>query len=138
MSYILDTCVLSQLRKKIPTNVKDWFESKDQDSFFISVVAIAELWDGIERLENAKKRKDLEDWFFGDVQTRFKDRILPVNDTVALKWGTMNSALKRKGFIVGVQDLYIAATAAVNNLALVTLNTKDFENLDLVLINPWD
>lgn len=138
MSYILDTCVLSQLRKNIPNKVKEWFESKDQDLFFISVVAIAELWDGIERLENSKKRKDLEDWFFGDVQMRFKGRILSVDDNVALKWGTMNSALKRKGFIVGVQDLYIAATAAVNNFALVTLNTKDFENLELVLVNPWD
>lgn len=138
MSYLLDTCVLSQLRKKVPAHVCDWFEGKDQDLFFISSVTIAEVWDGIERLENSKKRKDLEEWFIGEIQTRFKGNILSIDETIAIKWGALNSSLQKKGLSVGVQDLYIAATALARNLALVTLNTKDFINLDLTVINPWE
>lgn len=138
MSYLLDTCVLSQLRKRIPSKVQEWFECKDQNQFFISTLTIAELWDGIERLENSKKRKDLEEWFIGDVQARFKDNIISIDETIALKWGLINSTLQKKGITVGVQDLYIAATAASKNLALITINMKDFANIDIVTINPWE
>lgn len=138
MSYLLDTCVLSQLRKRNPAHVYDWFESKNQDLFFISTVTIAELWDGIERLESCKKRKDLEDWFFGEILTRFKGNILSIDESIAIKWGMLNSSLQKKGLTVGVQDLYIAATAAAKNLVLITLNTKDFINIDLTIVNPWE
>lgn len=138
MSYLLDTCVLSQLRKKVPMHVRNWFESKDQNLFFISAVTIAELWDGIGRLEISEKRKDLEEWFIGEIQTRFKGNLLPIDEAVAIKWGALNSSLQKKGLIVGVQDLYIAATAATRNLVLVTLNTKDFVHIDLTVINPWE
>ncbi len=66
MSYLLDTCVLSELRKKIPQNVRNWFNSKNQDLFYISVITIAELWDGIERLPNSKKKKN---WKIGFMET---------------------------------------------------------------------
>lgn len=101
-------------------------------------MTIAELWDGIERLEISQKRKDLEEWFIGEIQTRFKGNILSIDETIAIKWGALNSSLQKKGLTVGVQDLYIAATALARNLALVTLNTKDFVNLNLTIINPWE
>lgn len=138
MSYLLDTCILSELRKNVPSTVISWFESKDQDLFYISVVTIAELWDGIERLSDSKKKKDLEDWFYGEVHSRFKDRILPIQDHIAKEWGSLNAICRKKGFCVGIQDLYLAATAKLHGLAFVTLNIKDFENIDdLTVINPW-
>lgn len=138
MSFLLDTCVLSELRKKVPEKTKNWFEGKDQDLFYISVVTIAELWDGIQRLQDSKKKKDLEDWFFGDVHNQFVDRILSIDDRVAKEWGTINANLQKKGICVGVQDLYIGATVKAYGLELVTLNTKDFESLDISIINPWE
>jgi predicted nucleic acid-binding protein len=137
MSYLLDTCILSELRKTIPAKTREWFESRDQDLFYISVVTIAELWDGIERLSVSKKKKDLEDWFHGEVYSRFKDKILPIDDHVAKEWGNLNASLSRQGICVGVQDLYIAATAKSYNLALATINIKDFQTLGIPLINPW-
>lgn len=138
MSYLLDTCVISELRKNIPDAVRNWFSTIDQELFFISVVTIAELLDGIERLAQSKRRKDLEKWFFGEVYSRFKDRILPIDDHVAKEWAYLNAFLLRKGKIVGVQDLYIAATAKSQGFAIVTRNTKDFENTQIPLINPWE
>lgn len=137
MSYLLDTCVLSELRKGSSKAVKEWFETKDQDLFFISVVTIAELLDGIERLPISKKRRDLEDWFYGEVYTLFLDKILPIDDHVAKEWAYLNANLRLKGISVGVQDLYIAATAKSKGFSLVTLNVKDFQELNIPLFNPW-
>lgn len=137
MSYLFDTCVLSQLRKSIPENVRKWFESKEQNSFYISVVTIAELLDGIERLPESKKKKDLEDWFYGEIYSRFKNRIIPIDDHIAKEWAYINSHLQRRGMSVGVQDLYIAATAKAHGFPLITLNTKDFQNIDIQIFNPW-
>jgi len=137
MSYLIDTCVISELRRKIPSHVSEWFESKDEELFFISVVTVAELLDGIERLPMSKKKRDLEDWFHGDVLSRFKDRILPIDEKVAKAWGLLSASLKNKGINVGIQDLYIAATARVNSLAVVTLNFKDFKDIEISIFNPW-
>lgn len=137
MSYLLDTCVLSELRKTVPKIAREWFESKNQDLFYISAVTIAELWDGIERLVESKKKRQLEDWFFGDIHSRFKNHIISIDDRVAKEWGTLNAQLLKKGISVGVQDLYIAATARSYALELITLNIKDFKAIDLPIKNPW-
>lgn len=137
MSYILDTCVLSELRKKIPLSVKRWFEDKDQSLFYLSVVTLAEILDGIERLPSSKKKMDLEDWFYGEVHGRFTDRMIPIDDHVAREWAFLNCSLQKNGITVGVQDLYIAASARAHGFALVTLNVKDFHAIDIPLINPW-
>jgi predicted nucleic acid-binding protein len=138
MSYLLDTCVISELRKVTPLHVKDWFESKDEELFFISVVTIAELLDGIERLPSSKKKNDLKEWFHGSVLSRFKDRILVIDEKTAKMWAHLNANLIKKGVTVGIQDLYIAATAMVNSLAVVTLNLKDFKNTNISIFNPWE
>lgn len=137
MSYLLDTCVLSELRKSVPNHVKSWFEEKDQNLFYLSVVTIAELLDGIERLPLSKKKSDLEDWFYGDIQVRFSGRIVDIDQHVAKEWAFQNAMLQKKGITVGVQDLYIAASAKVRGFALVTLNVKDFQSIGIPLINPW-
>lgn len=137
MSYLLDTCVLSQLRKEVPEKVQEWFSLRDSDLFFLSAVTLGELWDGIERLPKSKKRSDLEEWLLGEVVSRFKGRILSVDERVAREWGLMSAAVKKRGIGVGTQDLYIAATAKAHGLEIVTLNIKDFAQLDLPLVNPW-
>lgn len=126
----------------MPSSVREWFDTIDQDLFYISVVTIAELLDGIERLPQSKKKKDLENWFFGEVYSRFKDRIVAVDDHVAKEWAylnaKLNASLQRKGHTVGVQDLYIAATAKSHGFAIVTRNVKDFQHTKIPLINPWE
>lgn len=138
MSYLLDTCVVSDLRKDVPHPVKDWFAAIDQDLFYISAVTIAELLDGIERLPKSKKKKDLENWLFGEVYSRFKERILPIDDHVAKEWAYLNSSLQIKGYTISVQDLYVAASAKSHGFAIVTRNVKDFQKTKIPIINPWE
>jgi len=138
MSYLIDTCVISELRKKVPDSVREWFESKDEDSFLMSVVTVGELLDGIERLKPSKKKRDLESWFFGEVLTRFHGRILPIDENVAKTWGQLSASIRKKGKAIDVQDLYIAATARAHAIAIVTTNVKHFKDVDIPVINPWE
>jgi len=137
MTYLLDTCALSELRKEIPVNVKNWFNDKNQQLFYISVINIAEIRYGIERLPDSKKKNDLENWFYSEVRARFADNILTIDEPVAETWASLNATSQKKGITVGTQDLYIAACAKANGFILVTINTKDFQHLDIPLINPW-
>lgn len=141
MSYLLDTCILSYLRKdkkEIPKSVQEWFSNKDESLFFLSVVTMAEIEDGIHRLSPSRKKTDLEDWFYGAFQGQFHDKILSIDSSIAKTWGQLNAKLMRKGINIGVQDLYIAATAIVHSLAIVTTNVKDFEPTNVVIFNPWN
>jgi predicted nucleic acid-binding protein len=137
MSYLLDTCVISELRKEVPDKVKKWFADKNPHTFQISVVTIAEILDGIERLPASKKKSELEEWFFEGLLDRFQERILPINEEVAKVWGRLSGDLCKRGVPVGVQDLYIAATAKVHSLTVLTINIKHFKNIDVPIINPW-
>lgn len=138
MSYLLDTCAVSELRKEVPRSVHSWFEKRDVSLFYIAAVTIAELWDGIERLPVSKKRRDLEEWFHGELYNRFAGNILAIDDRVAKEWGALNAKLLKVGISVGVQDLYVAATAKSFGLELVTLNIKDFQAIDIPMVNPWE
>lgn len=138
MSYLLDTCVVSYLRGEVSQEVVDWFSHKNQASFFLSVVTLAEIEDGIGRLKPSRKKNDLIDWLYGALQQQFQDRILSIDAVVAKTWGQLNSKLVSSGLTLGVQDLYIAATAIVHGLAVVTANTKDFVQAGVVVFNPWD
>lgn len=138
MSYLLDTCVVSHLRKQVPDHVMKWFSDKSQDSFMMSAVTVAELLDGIERLKASKKKRDLEDWFFGDILVRFQGKILPIDENIAKAWGRLSAALRNKGISIGVQDLYLAATAQVHGLAIITTNIKHFNEAKISVINPWE
>ncbi len=139
MTYLLDTCIISELRKKekIETSVLEWFENKDSDAFSLSVVTIAEIWNGIELLPRSRKRTLLEDWFYGEILTEFKDKIIPIDERIAMEWGSLDAVFRKKGKPLSVQDLYIAATAKVYGMAIVTINVKDFIHDDITVINPW-
>lgn len=136
MNYLLDTCVVSQFPKKLPSHVVEWFEMQDEDNLFLSVVTVAEIADGIGRLKASKKKALLED-FLTKLLDRFNSRILSINNHVALEWGYLNSNLRRKGRSVGVQDLYIASTARHHSMSVVTLNERHFSPLDIRVVNPW-
>jgi len=113
-----------------------WMESADEDRIFISVISLAELHYGLERLAEGKRRSQLERWLRDELPLRFESRILPVNDMVAKAWGKTVSRSEATGRPMGTMDAFLAATAEIHQLTLVTRNVTDFPLLRAVL-NPW-
>jgi predicted nucleic acid-binding protein len=111
-------------------------EATDEDRVFISVITLAELRYGVERMAAASRRSRLEQWLRDELPLRFEGRILPVDVDVAEAWGTTLSRSEAAGRPIGAMDAFLAATAEIRRLTLVTRNASDFPLLKAVL-NPW-
>lgn len=139
MSYLLDTCVLSELIKPKPSaSVAAWIESCDEQALFLSVITVGELEKGIARLPDSAKRAKLEQWVRRDLVQRFQDRILPIDVAVAARWGSLSGTAEVRGRPLPVIDSLIAATSLHHDLVVVTRNTEDFERCGARCLDPWE
>ena len=135
MSYLLDTNVLSELRRKTPdAAVLEWFARRPASTLYLSVLTFGELRKGIEGVPDAKRHMALTDWLETDLPAFFAGRILPVDTQVADRWGRLLSAAGRP---LPAIDSLLAASAAQHGLSIVTRNSRDFADLGLDVINPW-
>jgi len=135
VSYLLDTNVLSELRRKTPdAAVLEWFTRRPVSTLYLSVLTFGELRKGIEGVPDAKRRMALTDWLETDLPAFFAGRILPVDAQVADRWGRLLSAAGRP---LPATDSLLAASAALHGLSMVTRNSRDFADLGLDVINPW-
>jgi predicted nucleic acid-binding protein len=133
--YLLDTDVVSQTAKRRPhSGVMVWLSSQQPESLFLSVITLAEVRFGIRhhRRRDPAHADALESWLRA-LMIRFSDRVLPVDATIALRWGDITSHAKEHW-----ADRYIAATAIERGLTVATRNTKDFAKLGVPLIDPFD
>jgi len=138
MKYLLDTNVISEPMKVRPnTGVVHWLSGLDEDQACISVVTITELRYGIERLATGKRREILELWLRKDLSGRFEGRILPVDFEVADACGRLVARSEGLGHPIEPRDAFIAATAEVYGLTLVTRNTSDFQPTVKSILTPW-
>jgi predicted nucleic acid-binding protein len=137
MSFLLDTNAVSEWVKPRPNpGLIGWMESTDEDRVFISVITLAELRYGVERMAAGSRRSRLEQWLRDELPLRFEGRILPVDVDVAEAWGTTLARSEAAGRPIGAMDAFLAATAEIRRLTLVTRNVSDFPLLKTVL-NPW-
>lgn len=138
MMYVLDTNVVSELRKvrtgRIDSNVAAWAESTDASCLFVSSITLMELELGILSVErrDAIQGALLRTWFEQHVLPEFSGRTLPVDTAVALRCARLHVPDKR-----GERDALIAATALVHGMTVVTRNVADFEPTGVAIINPW-
>ena len=138
MNLLLDTNVLSEVQRPAPApKVLAWLDSVDEDRAFISVASIAELRRGIALLDDGRRRAALTAWLAHELPARFAERILPIDQAVAERWGDLMAQRRRSGVALSVMDGFFAATALANNFTLVTRNVKDFTAFDVPLLNPW-
>jgi toxin FitB len=138
MSFLLDTNVLSEPMKERPNSgVLDWLSRVNEDEVFVSVVTITELRYGVERLATGKRRERLDGWLRKDLISRFEGRILPVDLGIGDACGRLMARSESTGRPIEARDAFIAATAEVHGLTLVTRNTSDFEPTLKAIINPW-
>ena len=135
MSYLLDTNVLSELRRKSPDEtVVEWFARRPPSTLYLSVLTLGELRKGIEGVADSKRRMSLNDWLESDLPAFFVGRILPVDAQVAERWGRL---LATAGRPLPAIDSLLGATAAQHGLSIVTRNGKDFADMGLDIINAW-
>ena len=138
MNFLLDTNLVSEWTKPRPNpGVVSWLADADEDRLFISVVTIAELRHGIERLAVGRRRKRLNEWIEGELLFRFDERILPIDAAAADAWGRIIAHREGLGRPIGTMDAFIAATAQVHKLTLATRNQSDFEAAVTAVVNPW-
>ena len=137
MKFLLDTCVLSALRKPSENDsLVDWISRIDESDLYFSAITIGELEKGVSRLPESKKKAAVGDWVRNAVTQRFGDRILPIDAAVAACWGELTAAREKKGRILPILDGLIAATAILADCTVVTRNTKDFADCGVRLLNP--
>lgn len=138
MNFLLDTNVVSEWTKQRPdAGVVAWLAEVDEDRVFISIVTLAELRYGVERLPAGARRERLDAWLTQDLPVRFEARMLPVDAGTANAWGKVMARGQAAGRPVGTMDAFIAATAEQHDLTLVTRNITDFEALKVRLVSPW-
>jgi predicted nucleic acid-binding protein len=135
MSYLIDTCALSELVSARPDkNVISWFESKPQESLHLSVLSLGEIRKGVEKMSQGRRRDQILSWLEHDLPLWFEDRMLPVDNHVADEWGRLLSKVERT---IPAVDSFIAATALCRRLTVVTRNVKDFDLPGIETLNPW-
>ena len=138
MSFLLDTNVVSEWTKPRPdAGVVQWLAEADEDRVFLSVVTVAEVRYGIERMPMGARRERLNSWLTVELPRRFEGRILLVTPEVADGWGKVMAQGRAVGRPISAMDALIAATASQHELSLVTRNVSDFEAFDIPVVNPW-
>lgn len=139
MMYVLDTNVLSELRKvwlgKADGNVTAWAQSVDAADLFVSAITLMELELGVLSIErkDAVQGSMLRSWLEQRVWPEFSGRTLPVDTAVALRCARLHVPDRRSE-----RDALIAATALVHGMAVVTRNVADFKPMGVSLVNPWE
>ena len=136
VKYLLDTNIISEIRKgpRCHPNVAAWYSNLEEESLYLSVLVLGEIRKGIEGLRDRDTRKANElDLWLEQLQTSFQSQILPVDTAISQEWGRLSSL-----HTVPVIDGLLAATATAHRLVLVTRNTRDFADLGIQLLNPFE
>jgi toxin FitB len=135
VSYLLDSNIVSELRKRERSNVgvREWFAHVDDAELFLSVLTLGELRRGIESIHRRDRPRALvlNRWFHALV-TEYEERILIVDRRVTEQWGRMNAVTT-----LPVIDSLLAATAHVHDLTVVTRNTKEVTRTGVPCLNPF-
>lgn len=138
MSFLLDTCVISELASTQPApSVVAWIDAVEDERIFLSVITIGEIQRGIEELPDSHRKRALSSWLVDELLVRFQGRVLSLGIPVLLAWGGLVARLERQGRKPPALDSLIAALAVHHNLKLVTHNEKDFAGTGVTIFNPW-
>ena len=138
MRYVLDTNVVSELRKagagQANAKVSAWIANVDTSALFLSAITVMELEIGIQRAERKDPRQGivLRAWMNGRVMRTFAAQVLPIDVKIARRCAALHVPDRRSE-----RDALIAATALVHGMIVVTRNVADFTPLGTPLLNPW-
>ena len=140
MNYLVDTCVLSECARRRPNpKVKAWLREKGaKNAFYVSVITIGEIAEGIESIPDGDQRKAiLSRWFKDDILQTYRDNILSFDREAALICGRIKGETNRLGLVRPDLDAQIAATALVHGMTVVTRNVEDMTHTGVAVVNPF-
>jgi hypothetical protein len=138
VSWLLDTCALSEYVRKAPApKVIAWLDEQDEASLFISVISLGEIEKGILKLHASDRRRSqkLTAWL-GKVEQRFAGRILQLDAAALHVWAQIAASSELAGHPLPLMDTLLMATAQCHGLTVVTRNVQDFAAYPQVF-NPW-
>lgn len=137
MRVLLDTCVLSELRKpQADAGVRQAVDEIPDDDLFVSVISIGEIAKGIALLDDSRRKRDLQSCLQA-LERDYADRIVQVDRETAHIWGELTAAARKNGRLVSASDGLIAASARRHGLHVMTRIIADFEPTGAMLLNPW-
>ncbi len=139
MSWLLDTCVLSEYARKAPApHVIAWLDEQDEERLFISVISLGVIEKGILKLATTDplRSRRLTAWL-GKVEQRFAGRILALDAAELHAWAHISARAELAGQPISVMDSLLMATAQCHGLTIVTRNVQDFKAYPQVF-NPWE
>lgn len=137
MRYLLDTNIISNIAKRVPSEpLLAWMSEQEDENLFIASLTVAEIRRVVLEMSAGKRRDQLDAWFCGPEgpQALFAGRILPFDERAGLVWARLMADGKATGRPGSALDTVIAAVAEANDCVVVTGNDTDFE--DIKIINP--
>ena len=139
IGWLLDTNVIAELiRPTGDERVKHWAATRDEATFHLSILTIAEYDKGIANLANDDPRRTRFMATRDSLAARFADRLLAISDPIIRRWGIIGGTVRRDtGHPPPVIDTMLAATALEHDLYLVTRNIRDVRDSGAALFDPW-
>lgn len=136
--FLLDTNVILELVRPRPEpTMVAWIEATSESLLYLSVLTLGEIRKRVSSLRNTSRRIALEAWLDSELVLRFANRIFPIDQSVADRWGRIAAQLAGQNPPLPVIDGLLAATALHHNLTFVTRNVKDVSGTGAPLFNPW-
>lgn len=138
MSYLLDTCIISEISRRADAGLLAWANAQNPLDLHLSVLSLGEIQMGIELLSDRDPRRGpLQRWLQHELPGQFAGRLLPIGGTTALAYGRLAAAGRREGRPLPVMDGLLLASAKAHDLTLVTRNVNDVEGRGVPVLNPY-
>jgi predicted nucleic acid-binding protein len=135
---ILDTNVLSEMTRAAPEPaVLHWMDSRPASELATTAVTAAELWYGVARLADGRRKSDLVTAIDGLLGDDLGGRIAAFDAGAAAHYGVLVAEREASGLAISVADAQIAAICLERQAVLATRNTRDFRSTGIELVNPW-
>lgn len=135
---VLDTNIVSEIQGRAHSDrILLWLDAYSVEALFLTTIAVAEMRYGLELLEDGRRKSALMS-DFATIESEFSGRILGFSLGAAHRYGMLTAQRRKAGRPIETKDAMIAAICLTHGATLATRNTKDFEGLDLKLVNPFE
>ena len=138
--FVLDTNVVSELMMRLAPHpmIASWVAERATSNLFLTAVTEAELRFGLAIMPPGKRRDGLRTGLERMMGTGFANRVLPFDSSAARAYAGIAAARRLRGRPIAQADCQIAAIACSRGMAVATRNIRDFEDIGIEILDPWD